>query len=208
MKIRTTQKYLFPLLALSVCFLLPSAKADTSALTESGYGVVGYNFGPAGFYFVPSVNLSVTSVSYLDFDPPGNSDPIISFWSGSNTVLASFNLPPGSGSDLTISTNASFNLSAGQPYSITLQDGALSNGNAVFLRASTNGEFQVASQLTSYDSVVVDSNGVFTSESPNAALFGPNFTFVVVPEPGSFILTIFAGGCLLVVRRNLKKRQT
>lgn len=208
MKIGTARKHLFSLLTLSMFLILPSARADTAALTESSLSFVGFNKGPVGFFFVPSVNLDVTSVSYLDEGLPANSDPIISFWSGSNTVLTSFNLPPGSGSGLTIASNVSFSLTAGQPYSITVQDDALSNGNPVLFAGSTNGVFQVASQLTDYNSVIVDSNGVFTSFGSDGALFGPNFTFVVVPEPGSFILTIFAGGCLLAVCARLKKRQT
>jgi hypothetical protein len=190
-----------------MCLILPPAWADTAALTESAYSVVGYVNGAVGFSFVPSVNLSVTSVSYLDYGMPGNSNPIVSFWAGSNTVLTSYTLPPGSGSGLTISSNVSFSLTAGQPYSITLQDGALNSSTGVLEDGGTNGEFQVASQLMDYNFLVVDTNGVFGSYGPNAALFGPNFTFVVVPEPASFLLTIFAGACLLAARAKPKKRQ-
>ncbi len=141
MKTDSATKLLVSLIALSMCLVPSSGSADTTALTRSATGLAGYNYGAVGFYFVPSLNLSVTSVGYLDVGLPANGDPIISFWSGSNSVLASFTLAPGSGSGLTISSNVSFSLTAGQPYSITLQDGALSNGNDVLFFGSTNGQF-------------------------------------------------------------------
>jgi hypothetical protein len=184
--------------------------ADINAVTKSANGLKGWNYGAVGFYFIPSVNLNVTSVSYLDVSSPSNgflgvssvsnANPIISFWAGSNSVLTSFALAPGSGSGLTVSSNVSFNLVAGQPYSITLQDGPLFQGNYMFFLGSTNGQFQVASQLTSYDSVGVISTGAFSSDGPDFALFGPNFAFTVIPEPSSLILTLCATGSLLTLR--------
>jgi hypothetical protein len=190
MKTNSMAKRICSLLAVSVCLSVPCAKADIDALTQSGTGFVGFYDGAVGFLFTPSVNLSVTSVQYLDFGSPGNSDPVISFWSGSNSVLASFTLAPGSGSGMMVSSNVSFSLTAGLPYSITLQDGALSSGNLVLFSGSTNGQFQVASQLAGYDSVFVNSNGVFASFGSGNAIFGPNFTFVVVPEPSSISLVV------------------
>jgi hypothetical protein len=189
-------------LASGYCLFLASAKADTDALTVSG-GTGGYVIGGAGFYFVPSVDLTVTRVGYLDF-PTGHEDPIVSIWSGTDHVIASYNLAPGTDSGLMIYTSASLSLTAGQPYSITLQEGPLSAGNLVTVQAGGPavgiGQFQVAPELTAYTSEVVSSTGAFTPQTPNAYILGPNFSYQVVPEPGSLSILLLCG-CALLFKR-------
>ena len=160
------------------------ALADTDAVAVSGYTAVGYNTGGAGFSFVPSTNLIVTRVGYLYM---GEVDPVISIWSSTNSVLASYELAPGTSSLQMVYTNITLTLAAGQPYSITLQDGPLAAGNSVVFQASStqgsapNGQFQVAPDLTHYVGEEINSSGAFFNFDTNLFFLGPNFSYQIQP---------------------------
>jgi hypothetical protein len=142
------------------------AMADTSAVTSMGYSFSGEVSGAVGFSFTPATNIVVTQVGYLD---KGAGAPIVSFWSDTNYVFASFSLPPGSGSDLMIYSNITMTLLAGQRYTITVQNGA-----AITFDVLTN--FQVAPQLSNYAAQIV-SSGAFTDYGSTYYIEGPDFTF-------------------------------
>jgi len=162
------------------CLLfLPEAKADTDAVTNLGPAFVGYYNGGVGFSFVPTTNLAVTRVGYLDL---GASRPIINFWAGTNYVIASYPLIPGAGGGQMVYSNVTLTLLAGQPYSITLQDVPF---NFLTVFAFTN--LQVAPQLTAYTSETISTNGQFDNFSPNVSYLGPNFSYQIqttaLPQP-------------------------
>lgn len=169
------------LLAGSLFFLLPSAQADTDAVTPLVSEVLGYVNGGSGFSFTPTTNLLVTRVGYLD---EGNVNPIIKFWAGTNYPMASFTLAPGTSSDAMVYSNVSLTLLAGRPYSITLQEGS-SFASVFLLRAyvTNTARFLVATQLAAYQSLIVTTTGVFTNFSTNVLYLGPNFSYSVQTTP-------------------------
>ncbi|HXF11096.1 MAG TPA: hypothetical protein VN625_09950 [Desulfuromonadaceae bacterium] len=159
---------LFPKLFCLIFVLGLPAKADTTAVTTGPTAdFTGFASSPIGFAFTPLTNLVVSQVNYIDH---GETQPIIRFWSG-NSAFATFNLPAGSNTGQTISTNVTLTLFAGQNYVITFQDGT--NGFTLINEYLT---FQLAPQLTNY-SVEVYQSGSFTNFGSNFYVAGPNFTF-------------------------------
>jgi hypothetical protein len=164
----------------------------SDAVTMAGNSIVGYANGAVGFSFTPTTNLAVTRVGYLY---EGNVNPIISFWASTNFPIASFALVPGTTFDTMVYTNVSLTLLAGQPYSITLQEGS-SFTNTFLFRAylSSNGElFQVAAELTAYAYVFVNASGVFSPGDSNGFFLGPNFSYSVQTINGVIGLPHFTG---------------
>jgi len=178
--------------------LEPCAVAATDAIvpdaTTTGSGYVN---GAVGFSFIPTVDLSVTRVGYLDNT---FANPIVSFWSDTGSVLSSHAFSSGTGSGLMVYDAFSFSLSAGTEYSIVLQDGPLSSSTVTFSLFEAGGsgppfglgDFSVASELTGYAVQSFDSTGALISESPDFYDQGPNFSFVVVPEPESMAMMTLA----------------
>jgi hypothetical protein len=106
-------------------------------------------------------------------------NPIVSFWSGTNYQIVSFPLALGTNEGQMVYSNASLVLLAGQPYSITLQDNQLSSGKVFSYFASGTGDFQVNTQLTAYSSAKVQTSGTFVSSPTNFLFWGPNFSFQI-----------------------------
>jgi hypothetical protein len=161
---------IFFLFALAIGVAL-GIRADTNAVTPLNYafGFRGYDYGAVGFSFTPSTNLAVTRVSYYD---TGEAAPIISFWSSTNYVFASFQLAPGTGSYVMVYSNVSLQLLAGQLYAITLQDGT----NMVLFNAFTH--LQTAPQVSNYAAqIYVFSTGGFTDYGTNYYFEGPDFSY-------------------------------
>lgn len=169
-------------------FTADSASADTNAVTVQTVDGAGAVTGAVGFSFTPTTNLNVTTVGYHD---GGAANPIITFWSGTNFAIASYSLPPGSGSGLMITTNVALTLLAGQPYAITVQDGPLSSNKLIGLVFSTAPDYQVAAELTGFDSKRVNPSGGFEDLGTSTFYEGANFTFTTTSSvPAAPELTI------------------
>jgi hypothetical protein len=164
--------------ALGLLLFSPVAKADPDAVTSVGQPAGNGFLSGAGFLFTPTTNLTVTRIGYQD---NSQVQPIIRFWSNTNSIIASFAFPAGSGSGLMVYSNINLTLLAGNRYSITLQDPSL---NAVTVSAFAN--YQVAAQLTGFTSAMVQSDGAFTSFTTGVLYLGPNFSFqtaIALPTP-------------------------
>ncbi len=158
--------FLFFVLAAS---LIPDVQADTNAVTTLNLAFIGYANGAVGFSFTPSTNLAITRVGYFD---NGEVAPVISFWSSTNYVFASFQLAPGTASYATTYSNINLQLLAGQRYTITLKDGT----NPVLFNSYTNP--QIAPQISNYAmQIYLFGTGGFTDYGSNYYLAGPNFSY-------------------------------
>lgn len=176
-------KYFTPfrsaLLALLIVACAGRLLADTDAVVTGGNAGGGVVAGAVGFSFVPTTNLTLTRVGFLDSQ--NFHDAIVSFWAQTNSVIASYDLGPSSNTQTIIYfTNVNLTLAAGQPYSITMQDGALTNSNTVSFLAylpGAGGQITVAPEISNYQAVVVSSAGAFSPIATNAFLFGVDFSY-------------------------------
>ena len=155
------------------------ARSDTNAVTVTGgYTTAGLAIG-AGFSFVPTTNVIVTSLQLYD---AGLADAVVRIWTSSNTTIGTFVLGPTSNTFGVFSTNVSFVLGAGIRYSITVQDG-YSDGSThvpvqVYLPGSGT-DITVAPDLTGYYPVLLATNHpLVVPAGLNAFLFGVNFSYV------------------------------
>lgn len=120
----------------------------------------------------------MTQLSYL---ADGSTNPLVRFWAGTNvanTLVASYDLSPGSNANVLVNvTIPPLYLTAGEPYTVTLQDGPLSSSNdvIVFLYFS----LQPAPEITAYDVELLNYSGTFTSLGTNDYFFGVNFSYEV-----------------------------
>jgi hypothetical protein len=149
-----------------------------------GNSIASYVHGAVGFSFVPTTNLLVTRVGFFDGDDFG--DVLISVWSSTNTVIASYDLGPSTSSETAIYTNIALSLWAGQTYAITVQDGPLGEGNTLVARAylpEAGGQIAVAPELAQYIAETVSPAGVFTPGGTNDFQFGVNFSYQVLIGP-------------------------
>lgn len=167
---------------------------DTNAVVATGNAGGSVINGGVGFSFVPTTNLNVTQVGY--FDGGTFSNVIISIWLSTNTVLTNFDLGPSSNTQTAVYTGVSnLNLIGGVPYSITVQNGALTNTNAisalVYLPGS-NTQVTLAPTITNFQAVVVSPSGVFSSFATNVYLFGVNFAYgpTNLPPPPTLDIAI------------------
>ena len=175
-------------------FLFPrslSAQGTLNALTYVPYSggfspnVIIFNYtGGVGWSFVPTSDLSVTAISSIA--------PQVSFWLGTNQVIANYNF---TGSPTNFQTIPSLLLSAGQMYSIST---LCSNTTfVVYPLGSGNDSASFAtspyiSQFESYFGLPNNQNQLVT---PSDSLEGgPNFQFQTVPEPTTFELLILGVG--------------
>jgi len=167
-----------------------------AVVPDSSTTSAGFVNGALGFTFTPTANLSVTEVGFFDNSTYAN--PLVSFWSDTGSVLTSHTFAAGTSSRLMVYDSFSFNLNAGVQYSFVLQDGALSSGNTVLGEVFSHGggfgigDFTVASELADYAYQAFDSTGALLDENADAYVKGPNFRYVVVPEPTSMVLISLA----------------
>jgi hypothetical protein len=163
----------------------------------SGVGVT-LDGGP-GWFFVPTTNLTVTSVGYLDLAIAGG-DPgaVVTIWAGTNTVIASYTGitdPSAQLGDIVSASIPPLGLTAGQPYSITVYTALLSGSTWYGSLHDNSGiveydPFQVAPELSRYHAWQLGRDGSFTpfSGDPGAAQqllwLGPTFTYQIgSPRP-------------------------
>jgi hypothetical protein len=159
-----------------------------------GSDVTAEVHGGAGWSFVPTTNLVVTSVGYLtDANGGGNPNVVVTIWSGTNRVLASYtgitdpSAPPNT---IVSATIPSLALAAGQPYAITVYTAPLSNSiSALAVHDNSgvegNNPFRVAPELAQYQGLLLSQTNTFaplsTSPTQNSQLLylGPTFTYQV-----------------------------
>ena len=154
--------------------------------------------GGAGWSFVPSTNITLTSVGYLDLAAAGG-DPsaVVTIWAGTNSVLASYTGitdPWAELGDIVSAPVSPLLLTAGQTYFIAVYLAPLS-GSAWYgaLHANTDvigyDPFQVAPELGQYHAWQLGQDGTFAPFSADPALdqqllwLGPTFTYVVGSVP-------------------------
>jgi len=174
-----------------------SAAGDTAAFMNGG----------CGWSFVPTTNIVITSVGYLDLvESGGNPDTVVTIWSNTNAVLASYTgiTDPSADPNTIISAPIpSLLLAAGQTYAVTVYDAPLSGSVTTFAVHDNSGTvvdnpFLVAPELSHYQGLQLSQGGAFSPLSSDPALnqqflwLGPTFTYeIFVPHP---ILTIAAVG--------------
>jgi hypothetical protein len=163
-------------------------------------GVAVFMDGGPGWSFVPTTNLTVTSVGYLDPSTAGG-DPnaVVSIWAGTNTVIASYTGitdPSAQLGDIVSAAVLPLALAAGQPYSITVSTAPLAGSTWYGSLFDNSGEvvpgapFQVAPELAQYQGWQLSQNGTFAPLSSDPGLnrqllwLGPTFTYQIgLPRP-------------------------
>jgi len=159
--------------------------------------------GGAGWSFVPTTNLTVTSVGYLDLTTVGgNPNAVVAIRTGTNTVIASYTGitdPSAQPGEVVSAAVPPLVLVAGQPYSITVHAAPLSSSTWYGSLHDNLGvvqynPFQVAAQLTQYQAWQLTRTGSFVPLSTNPNVnqqllwLGPTFTYEIgSPRP---VLTI------------------
>jgi hypothetical protein len=172
----------------------PNGPASGIAFTMDG--------GP-GWSFVPTTNLTVTRVGYLDLAATGG-DPsaVVTIWAGTNTVIASYtgitDLSAQYG-DLVFATISPLGLTAGQAYSITVNTPPLAGSTWFGALHDNEGAVQydpfvVAPELGQYRAWQLNQDGTFGPPPSDPSLYqqlmwlGPTFTYQVGSPPP--VLTI------------------
>jgi hypothetical protein len=168
--------FMLGMLLLAFPRVLPAQEA-LDALTYVPYtggstpDIIVYNdTGDVGWSFVPTSNLVVTAISSIGTQ--------VSFWLGTNQVIASYNF---TGSPTNFQTIPPLLLSAGQTYSISTQ---FTNTTFVVypLGSGTDGaSFSISSYISQFASYF-GLPGSQSGTSTNDLFGGPNFQFQVVPS--------------------------
>jgi hypothetical protein len=162
--------------------ILPTGPVTDVAVMESG---------GAGWSFVPTTNLLLTAVGYLNTTGVGG-DPnaVVSIWAGTNALLASYTgitnafTPAG---EIISAGVAPLALTAGQTYTIAVYTAPLATVLwSGYLHDNTgwivNAPFAVAAQLSQYQAWLLNTDGTFTpfEDSPlnqQILWLGPTFTY-------------------------------
>ncbi len=162
-------------------------------------GVIGIAQAGVGWSFVPTSDLLVTAIS--------STAPQVSFWLGTNQVIANYN---STGSPTDFQSVSTLLLSQGQNYYISCQHSNFANpfGIFIFSRNGIDGllPFTTSSYISQFASYYVSPSGqwsptVTPPDNSNYLFVGPNFQFQVVPEPTSFELSLLTLVILLFRRR-------
>jgi hypothetical protein len=176
----------------------------------TGPNIVGYAFGGAGFAFVPSTTLSVTSLGF------GGSDLAttpyqVTLWNSGGTQLATTTVTTGSPflNQTYYGAVSPVILSAGQTYYLgALETGTngLWVGDALVLPPdpSSNGTITVSPDISYVGGALgmANNGGIPTSITSVAFYINANFQYTVVPEPSLFgFMTVGLGGLVLVRRK-------
>jgi len=153
--------------------LMPSFTVVSGPPNSTPYSPnpLGFVQGGAGWSFTPTENVLVTAIA--------STAPEVTFWLGSNQILASFDY---SVSDYSYSFQSitPFLLLAGQNYSVSTQypnftspvivdPGSLSGDDGPLV--------SISSSLSLYGYSLESTSGQLTTYSSDAVLLGPNFQF-------------------------------
>jgi hypothetical protein len=186
---------------------LVAAQGTLNALSFTPPGALFPRDGGVGWSFVPTSDLMVTAIS--------SSAPQVSFWLGTNQVIANYDYagPYGSlllGATTNFQSVAPLLLSAGQTYFISTQFSNFTSQVNSFVfgpgaTSFTNSSY--ISQFASYSLSTSDQWSPTTTppDNSNYLLLGPNFQFQVVPEPTAFEFFILVTGVWFFYRWNNSK---
>jgi hypothetical protein len=194
--------------------LFPRPLASQGALTALNVtppGLVGYlPTNGVGWSFVPTSDLLVTAIS--------STAPQVSFWQGSNQVIATYSYAgPYGGISLGPSTNfqavSSLLLFAGQTYFISCQNSNFTTPVFCYTFGLNGADglqaFTPSPYISQFASYLLSAEGQWsspvtqTSENVNYLFLGPNFEFQAVPEPTTSELSFLAIGFWFLCRRTI-----
>jgi hypothetical protein len=167
---------------------------------------IGFSLdGGPGWSFVPTTNLTVTSVGYLDLGTTGG-DPnaVVTIWAGTNTVIASYTGitdPSAQYGDPVSARVVPLGLTAGQGYSITVNIAPLAGSTwfgSLFDNSGTveDDPFVVAPELSQYRAWQLNQNGTFGPPPADPSLnqqllwLGPTFTYQLGSPPPVLTITL------------------
>ena len=175
--------------------------AITPNLQAGGVYFPGYMFsGGVGWTFTPTVDLIVVAIS--------STAPQVSFWNGTNQILASFGYSNTAGS---LEPIAPMLLLAGRNYAISTQHPDYASSITFAIGSPTGADgiaaVVISPYLTGFGSFALSSTAQWrlypATDNADYAFLGPNFQFQVVPEPSSLGLSILG---LLFCARKLQPR--
>jgi hypothetical protein len=180
-----------------------------NAINFTPPGVFNQTTNGVGWSFVPTSDLLVTAIS--------STAPQVSFWLGTNQIVANYNYSGPYGSLLTgPSTNfqavSSLLLSGGQTYFISTQYSNFTSqvNSFIFGLNGTNGltPFTTSSDISWLGSYYVSQSGNWSptiSDNTDYLFLGPNFQFQPVPEPADGKLLFLTAALLIFLRAKLPK---
>ena len=176
-------------------------------------GVASFLDGGPGWSFVPTTNLTVTRVGYLDLATTGG-DPnaVVTFWAGTNSVIASYTgIVNGTAQygDIVSASIPALGLTAGQAYTITVSTAPLSGSTwygSLFDNTGIlgGGPFQVAAELGQYQAWQLNQDGTFAplvsdpGENGKLLWLGPTFTYQVGSPPVVLTITLTNSNSVLL----------
>jgi hypothetical protein len=174
--------------------------ADLTAITDHNDSyVVGYVSGGAGFSFIPSGNVFVTSLGYdaSAIGAYGSSPVNVSLLNGSGDVLFSASITSNSvlRGDYYYEPITATPLGLGAKYYLRYGEANSKIWLGTPLSPEFGGAFTVTPEL-SYIGAAIGTNdfGIFprVEYGPDILYIGGNFEFVIVPEPSFALLMILA----------------
>lgn len=194
------------LLAIAAASILGGASFSSRAVDAltfpfgAGSDISGNASGGYGWSFVPTTNLVITSVGYLNLSGVAGGDPniVVTIWSGTNTVLTSFTgitNPAANDASIIYTTIAPLSLTHGQPYAITAYTAPLASSLTAFAFLDSTGTitpytFMVAPELGQYQCQQLSPGGTLSPAFPNptqnsqSLFLGPIFTYEIsTPRP-------------------------
>jgi len=187
-------------LLLAFLFFVPAAFSSTIAADFLGGGTSGNFANATGWYFTPTVNISVVALGYYDLGIPGLTDAHnVGIFLANGTTVVTTAVPSGTGGTFVAGTVdgtrfmsvSATSLTAGTQYYIEADN----NSNDLF--AYGTGAVTFAPGITWNGYGDSNSNSIFGAVTNLGGLpgnLGPNFQFNAtgVPEPGSLALTLCA----------------
>lgn len=185
---------------------MPSAHGqavlDALEVDRTRSGIIWYAHSGVGWSFVPTTDLEVTAVY--------SGSPQISFWQGTNHVLATYDYagpysdPRAQGPSTNFQSIVPLHLSIGQTYFVSSQSSNFSSANVFYIYSRAEGRpeprFTTSPYFEGVGSYLLSSDGQWSStvqpgyDNSDYLFLGPNFQFRVVPEPSCAALLWLALG--------------
>lgn len=194
---------------------IPFYQFDTNGSSTPISGDLQYG---AGFLFSPNIDLNVTALGYMG--SLSSQSYQISIWTlnGNNLASTTVTLSSPLNNQTQYEPISTLSLSAGQTYYIDAEGTANGHWTGLALlqppNPNANGTFTTSPDLAYLSAAwatnaIVEGNPILLDMADNTALFiGPNFDYVVAPEPSLVCLAVGAGAAAIVVRRTRRNRKT